>query len=179
MDEAHTAANLAAQLTTITDKWGITGKVVSVLTDNASNIVAAVRFNGWKHLPCFAHTLNLVVQDSIRADTNLVEVQKKCRNVVLYFHCSSKASDKLATTQSHLKLKNHKLIQDVETRWNSLMYMFERLIEQHEAVTTTLCLMDKNSLCLSSGDVEEMKNAVTLLKRQQGMFLVNTSPFPS
>ena len=40
----------------------------------------------------------------------------------------------------------------------------EGLIEQHEAVTTTLCLLNKNSLCLDSEDVGAMKNAVTLLK---------------
>ena len=41
--------------------------------------------------------------------------------------------------------------------------MFERLIEQHKAVTTTLCLLDQNSLCLSTEDTEKMKSAVAFL----------------
>lgn len=140
MEASHTAENLATELMRITDEWAITAKVVCVITDNASNIVAAIRLNGWKHLPCFAHTLNLVVQDSLKADTELAGIQKKCRDVVSYFHRSSKAADKLDSIQSCLKIENHKLIQDVETRWNSVFYMFERLVEQHEAVTTSLCL---------------------------------------
>ena len=68
VDGSHTAEALAAELVSICDNWGITEKVVCVITDNANN-VAAVRLNGWKHLPCFAHTLNLVVQDSLKADT--------------------------------------------------------------------------------------------------------------
>ena len=35
------------------------------------------------------------------------------------------------------------------------MYIFERIIEQHETVTITICLMDKNSLCCSSDGVEK------------------------
>ena len=129
VSNAHTAENLAAELMSITDKWEI-----CVLTDNASNIVAGVRLNGWKHLPCFAHTLNLIVQDSLKADTQLAEIEKKCCKIVSYFHRSSKASDKLVSIQTRLKMDNHKLILDVETRWNSVFYMFKRLIEQHEAL---------------------------------------------
>lgn len=76
----------------VTDNWGITEKVVCVVTDNANNIVAAVRL---KHLPCFAHTLNLDVQDSLKADPELAEIQKKISGIVSYFHHSSKSTDKL------------------------------------------------------------------------------------
>ena len=135
----------------MTNEWEITDKIVCVVTDN---IVAAVRLNGWKHMPCFAHTLNLIVQDSINGDSQLTGIQKKCRNILSYFHRSSKATNKLVTIQSRLKLEPHKLIQDVETRWNSLFYMFERMIEQHEAVTI-LCLLDKSNLCLNVEEIEE------------------------
>ena len=164
VDTDDTAENLATELSSVTNEWEITDKIVCVVTDNASNIVAAVRLNGWKHMPCFAHMLNLIVQDSINGDSQLTGIQKKCRNILSYFHRSSKATNKLVTIQSRLKLEPHKLIQDVETRWNSLFYMFERMIEQHEAVTTTLCLLDKNNLCLNVEEIEAMKNAVTLLK---------------
>ena len=100
----------------ITDEWGITAKVVCVITDNASNIVASIQLNGWKHLPRFAHKLNLVVQDFLKTDTELARIQKKCCDIVSYFHRSSKATDKLDSIQSCLKIESHKLIQDVETR---------------------------------------------------------------
>ena len=60
VDEAHTAENLAAEQM-VTDTWGITEKLVCAITDDANNIVAAIRLNGWKHLPCFACTLNNAV----------------------------------------------------------------------------------------------------------------------
>ena len=51
IEESHTAENIGATLVAITDKWHITQKVYCVITDNANNIVAAVRHNKWNHLP--------------------------------------------------------------------------------------------------------------------------------
>lgn len=127
----HTAENLAEELKCITDEWKITNKEVAVVTDNAANIVAAVCLNGWKHIPCFAHTLNLVVQNSVSADPVLSSIQTKCRNIVTYFHRSCKATDQLTFIQTRLNLSIHKLVQDVSTRWNSTFLMFDRIVEQH------------------------------------------------
>lgn len=115
----HTAENIADVLQSIAEEWGIDNKVVAIVTDNASNIVAAVRLSGWKHIPCFAHTLNLVVTDSLASDSCLPDIQKKCRDIVSYFHRSCKASERLTSIQTRLHLDNHKLIQEVVTRWNS------------------------------------------------------------
>ena len=56
---SHTAENIASELIRIANEWSISEKVVALVTDNASNAVAAARLTGWKHIPCFAHTLNL------------------------------------------------------------------------------------------------------------------------
>ncbi len=46
---SHTAEHIA-------EKWDISSKIIVIVTDNASNIVAAVKITGWIHIPCFAHT---------------------------------------------------------------------------------------------------------------------------
>jgi hypothetical protein len=65
--ERHTADNLRDELMRVVNDWEIREKVVAVVTDNAANITAAVRLTGFKHLPCFAHTLNLVVQQAVHS----------------------------------------------------------------------------------------------------------------
>lgn len=45
-------------------------KVQAVITNNGANIVAAVCKAGWAHYPCFAHTLNLAVKDSIKESSS-------------------------------------------------------------------------------------------------------------
>ena len=77
----QTAANISTELQVV-ESWNIQDKVVCVVTDNAANMVAAVSLTRWRHLPCFAHSLNLVVQNSIKSDLELSAVQTKCKNVV-------------------------------------------------------------------------------------------------
>ena len=66
----------AASFQKIAEEWGISRKVVAMVTDNAANVVAAVRHTGWTHVPCFAHTLNLVVSEEIKADTKIYQLRK-------------------------------------------------------------------------------------------------------
>lgn len=160
----HTADNISSALKQITEEWGITEKVVAVVTDNGANMVAAVHKAGWRHFPCFAHTLNLVVKDSVKAVPEVVQVLEKCRAIVSFFHHSTKATEKLKDIQQQLKVAEHKLIQSVDTRWNSVFYMLERLCEQNEAVTTALCLLGKNQLCLNAGELSLIKETVVALR---------------
>ena len=160
----HTAENIASILKRIVREWRIEDKVVAIVTDNASNITAAVKLTGWRHIPCFAHTLNLVVQEAIKADSALVMVKKKCKDIVAYFHHSAKAMDKLREIQKQVGAPENKLIQEVDTTWNSTFYMFERMLQQHQAVTTTLCLMDKNTMCFTVQEMDILKSAVTILR---------------
>ena len=42
----HTAENIAASFQKIAEEWGISREVVAMVTDNAANVVAAVRHTG-------------------------------------------------------------------------------------------------------------------------------------
>lgn len=61
-EERHTADNIVIFLQKVVETWKITNKVTAIVTDNAANIVAATRKCNWRHVPCLAHTLNLIVQ---------------------------------------------------------------------------------------------------------------------
>ena len=75
-----------------------------------------------------------MVQDAIKADSDLVTVRKKCKEIVTYFHHSAKAMDKIREIQKQVGAPENKLIQEVESRWNSTYYMFEKILQQHQAV---------------------------------------------
>lgn len=74
----HSADNICSELKRITDKWGITAKIQAVVPDNGANMVVAVRKAGWAHYPCFAHTINVVVKDSIKTLPELLDIQVQC-----------------------------------------------------------------------------------------------------
>ena len=74
-------------------------------------------------LSCFAHTLDLAVTDSIKANSDVELALKSYRQVVPLFHTSCTAKNRLdwialanldSTFGGAMKLK-----QDVPTHWNS------------------------------------------------------------
>ena len=121
--------------------------------------------NKWNHLACFAHTLNLIDVDSIKQNADIAGLIQEVENIVAFFHRSTKANDNLKLNQNHLNIPNHKLIKSVETRWNSVYYyMLEHYLEQQEAVRTTLVLMDRNDLLISTYKNELIKEIISALQ---------------
>ncbi|XP_025423650.1 zinc finger BED domain-containing protein 1-like [Sipha flava] len=94
--------------------WNITEKVKVAVSDNAANITSAIVMNqNWRHIPCLAHTLNLIAQSGL---SEMQNVHKKVKNIVEYFKRSTKANLKLKNAQKQIGYPELKLIQDVCTR---------------------------------------------------------------
>lgn len=79
-------------------------------------------FGKEKHLGCQAHTLNLVLAKIIEGDEIVSSLCKKVKSIVTSFKKSVILSDKLR------ELSDLKLIQSVDTRWNSTLDMLNRFI---------------------------------------------------
>lgn len=88
----------------------------AIVSDNAANILAAVQLGEWRSVGCFAHSLNLFVQESIKA---ISDTLIKVKRTVEYFQRSTTGLNKLKSVQKQMTLEPLKLKQDVSTRWNS------------------------------------------------------------
>jgi len=72
---SHTAINLSTFLNNCFKEWSIVNKVKLAISDNASNITAAISSNkNWKHIPCLAHSVNLIAQCGLE---EIKEIHKK------------------------------------------------------------------------------------------------------
>ena len=144
IDVEHSAINLAEHLKLVLNEWKIPDKkVVAIITDNGANIVKAIKeFTTFRHIPCFAHTLNLVVKNSIDANDYVSELLDKCRGIVSYFKKSTTGTSKLKQlSQSSQK----KLKPDVKTRWNSTLIMLRSLLDLKQPVDDALTLLKPES----------------------------------
>ncbi|XP_065323365.1 zinc finger BED domain-containing protein 4-like [Gordionus sp. m RMFG-2023] len=134
-NESHTAINIAQILDEIINYLGIKkNKIHLIIRDNAPNITLAMKNGKFQSVSCFAHSLQLVAQAAILSQRSIIDMLARVRKIVGHFKHSSIAQNCLKEIQIRLSLAQHKLIQDVPTRWDSTYYMLERLIEQKRAV---------------------------------------------
>ncbi|CAG4999775.1 unnamed protein product [Parnassius apollo] len=160
-DSSHTAQNLGMFIAEEVKKWGLQNKVICVVTDNAPNIVAAVRNNNWRHIPCFAHSLNLVLGDGMK----IIHAElSKIKDIVAYFKRSSKALAKLSVMQNQLNLPAIKLKQDCVTRWNSTYDMLSCILKVRAAVIAVLAVENPELNCLSPSDWAMLEKAASVLE---------------
>lgn len=121
MTERDTSEVIGEWMRTIlAQDWHIDDKkIVVVVTDNGANIKKAVRdtFGSARHIACFAHSINLVAEDTINLQ-DAISLCAKIKRIVTYFKQSTIAADALR------RLTHLKLIQSIDTRWNSTFAMY-------------------------------------------------------
>lgn len=162
-DTPHTSVNLAHEIKRVVDEWGLSNKVLIVVSDNAANITGAiVNELGWKHFGCYAHSLNLIVQNALSI---VKETRDKVKTIVSHFKRSTAASEKLLTYQKNSGVAQPKrLLQEVPTRWNSTFYMLQRITLLQEAVRSSLALIDRDLPILSSEEWDVCTQLCRVLK---------------
>lgn len=97
-------------------------------SDNASNILAAIKSCKWRSLGCFAHSINLVV-DSGLGYKDVNDIILKVKAIVQYFKQSSQALIRLNDNQIKGGHPILKLKQNCPTRWNSTYDMINRILK--------------------------------------------------
>ncbi|KAK9718440.1 hypothetical protein QE152_g23197 [Popillia japonica] len=166
VEESHTADYIALELAKLLEIWGVDpNDVVAVVTDSAANMVKAIhdKFGKNRHIPCFAHTLNLVCESSLTNAEGLNIIIDKVRSIVVWFKRSVKASDQLRKVQIDAgtsKGNMKKMILDVRTRWNSTYYMLEKFLQ--------MIPMPKSSI-YEKAEVEHLRETCKYLKPLEKM----------
>nr|XP_023661197.1 zinc finger BED domain-containing protein 4-like [Paramormyrops kingsleyae] len=154
----HTAECIKNSVDRCTEDWGIPQhKILTVITDNGSNMIAAFKpnesdasasseeessetsdtedsevvedqwFGHIDRTPCVVHTLQLVV-NIIQKDASVSRLLGKVRALVKLFRKSSVATERL------LQLCQLTLVKDCPTRWSSTYLMISRLLQIKDSV---------------------------------------------
>ena len=132
---SHTGNAISDIFHKMKDDWNIPDiKCHLLIRDNAANIRLGAELSNFNSESCFIHTLQLALNDGIFSQRIVRDIISNSRKIVGHFNHSPLACSRLQDIQNKLDLPQHKLIQDVTTRWNSTFYMLERLVEQRRAI---------------------------------------------
>jgi len=123
VNEKKTAEVLCNVVKEVAVDFGIEMNKVTIVTDNAANMIAAFRDQCCR-LSCFAHCLNLVVNDIIAVDNaEFQALMTGCKNLVRHFKHTGLQRQLTKT-----------LKQECPTRWNSTYLMLESVLEQYDMI---------------------------------------------
>lgn len=174
MDVSHTSQNLSKMLLSCIAEWNLKrgDQMPSLTTDNAANSRLA---GFYPHIRCVAHTLNIAIQRGLQVQL-MERLLGRIRRVVTFFHKSTTAMAIFRNKQMILELPQHKLIQDVTTRWNSPYDMVSRFIEQNTAIEAILQSkgVKKNAKDVYTLSEEDITNAASVLGILEPMKTVTT-----
>lgn len=171
----HTGNFLCEFMIKELEDWNIMSKVIAIVTDGGANIKLAVRLMKIQHIPCTAHKLNLIVQQSLQLseddrigeqqDLGLNQILKKCRNIVGFFKRSEMGNRMLVEKQKQLGVTQPlKVKQDIRTRWNSTLFMLERLVKLKEPLTIAIFSLTEAPLSLDPDEWNVVEDIIPLLK---------------
>ncbi|EPS70949.1 hypothetical protein M569_03810, partial [Genlisea aurea] len=158
-DPPHNAPRIAHLITSVCVEYGISNRIFSITTDNASNNIAAIpalksSLNAvvggvFFHTRCICHILNLCVQDALRIEElddalgymrKLVNLVKKSSAKRLIFKqmCQSRG----------IPFKSLKI--DCSTRWNSTLNMLRSLLPYKQIIPSFLTSQIDHNLFIDS-----------------------------
>ena len=138
MPERHTGENIANRLKDCVEEFSVEGKVETCVHDNARNMESAGNMcEEWSDLGCFGHTLQLCIKPALEVP-KVAHVVSRSRKLVGHFKHSTTLTAEMKKRQRSMGVKEHVLIQDVATRWNSTYDMMERLSEQRRVISDIL-----------------------------------------
>ncbi|CAG9833481.1 unnamed protein product [Diabrotica balteata] len=100
LKEYHTAENLASVLQQTFEEWEIAKKATCIMTDNAPNMIKICELLQKWHLPCFVHSINLVVQDNLKL-RSVQTLRTKCKKIVRYLKNTTEEGKQFCTELQH------------------------------------------------------------------------------
>ena len=175
---------LAERLHQLVERWQITKKVSCFVSSRNIKLTTAAKLRNWSHLCCFSDSLNLAVKDSLRANEDLMQLQKACCNLVLLIQSTVMSTSNMGTILEQINFPDVKLAPHY---WTTMVEMLDCMVTQKLTVAAVLCMMNKSSLTLNPETVRAIEASLAVLKpiekfvkeisSKDHMFLSEVLPF--
>ena len=126
-------------------------------------MMKASREAGLPSMGCFAHTLQLVVNEGVLSQRAVIDILAISRKIVGHFKHSTLAYHRLNEIQDKLSMDKHRLVQDEPTRWNSSLYMLQSIYTQKMALAAYATEYDSINM-LTTHQLELVRKIIAVLE---------------
>ena len=116
----HTGANIEAELSEMVGTFEMPEEIpIYAVNDNAANAKLAISLSSMLEYLCNNHTLQLAIGDTFKAAPGMQSAVNICKKIATFVHKSTTAEEMLEAKCIEIGCNYKKLVQSVETRWNS------------------------------------------------------------
>uniref|UniRef100_A0A182QDP1 BED-type domain-containing protein n=1 Tax=Anopheles farauti TaxID=69004 RepID=A0A182QDP1_9DIPT len=153
----HTVARVRATI----ERYKLGEKVVAIVTDSPVDGMVAVNELKMSHVTCFAHTLNLIVENAI--SDSIKGTVDEVRRIVQHLISIPEGAETLRATQHRLYQTEVKLKLDTPASCNSTYDMLNRFLQNKISL---LACLDMLGIHMSLGNVhwDIIEQALTALR---------------
>lgn len=175
MPEQHTAANICDVIENNLKLWNLQKQnMVSLTTDNGSNVKLAATLLNIPRIPCFGHILHNAIHYSIDSlDSSAARSITAAKRLHTAFAHSFKRKQELADQQRVLGLPVKAFPGECKTRWGSLYKLINFVLENEKAIRVVLNDRTTMSLMLTASQLKVCHTIiVTVTQFVSCMFLL-------
>ena len=138
---------------------------VTFVSDNATDISKALRVTGqFNWLGCGGHHLNLIVREAFKKVSTAASLLKKCKNVVQAINQSTPILYKVRELQQEFGVPMSAILQEMTTRWWSILLMFESILKNSNPIIIALHNCKKSHLAFTDSDKTKIRDVIALLE---------------
>ena len=138
--DSHTGIAINDMINDMVKNWYIPKyKLHTIVHDNAANVTNAMNHSELGNVPCFIHTSQLIIKDCIMKQKSVQALYLRCKRLVTHLNHSSQIAELLKTIQKRHGQSVVKVAKPVSTRWDSTIFMFERLKEMKVSLMLLFC----------------------------------------
>uniref|UniRef100_A0A914H9A0 HAT C-terminal dimerisation domain-containing protein n=1 Tax=Globodera rostochiensis TaxID=31243 RepID=A0A914H9A0_GLORO len=132
---AHTGQELSNLIAKVLSDYEIgANKVHLILRDDESAMKLATRLAGFESQQCFAHRIQLAINDGLKLLDGFCETIERIKKAIRKIRKSRRSAEEFSLLQDEHGLPQTMLKKGIDVRWNSVYQMLNSFIENKEAL---------------------------------------------
>ena len=114
---------------------------------------------------CAAHHTNLIIKEGFKKVKSAAELLSRCKAIVKAVNMSNPLIYDVRKYQDELDLPQGKLLQELMTRWWSILTMLISIHQNQDPICLALGKSNKIHLILTQEELSQIKEIIELLKK--------------
>lgn len=161
----HTSENIKNMLLESIENWGLSKYApFPIVTDNAPNVIKAVKDSGMWVVGCACHKLSLIFCDIVKQSQYFSDLLDKMKQISISFKCKMQYKTLSNEICDEYDLRKLSFLRDVPTRWFSKYRLLERVMQMVDTINSIALSNEKTEYFITENEKDMSKFFLEVVK---------------